>query len=576
MNAQGLAAYFCPNNDFHSSEYLSDYDKRMPFISGFKGSNGQMLITNTAALLWTDGRYWLAAEKELLEGWSLMKMKRGEPTYFEWITQNLPPTSVIGFDPFLLPAKSAEARTKYFEEKGFTFKPILENFINQVWTSRPPFPSNLIFEHPESFAGESVASKVNRVVEKLKTKYIFTGVLDEIAWVLNLRGNDIEYNPVFFAYLLIEKAEPRAVIHLFTETPKVANVAAFLESNGVVLHPYGAVTDFLASLEDEVTTDGNECSLGLYQAIKAPKHEEGIISALKSVKSAREVEGMRHCHIEDGVAVVRYLAWLKNELDEGREWTEFTASEELEKFRAQGENFVGLSFDTISASGPNAAVIHYKPEADTATKLEKSQIYLLDSGGQYWDGTTDITRTVHFGQPTDAEQDANTRVLLGNLDLERLIWPASSQLAGADMDLLARRRLWEVGFDYNHGTGHGVGYFLNVHEGPQSMSKHSKVILKPGMNVTDEPGYYEAGAFGIRIENVLFVQENGSNYHFENVTIAPYDRALIKHSLLSQFDFDYIDAYHVKVWDLLSPKLEALGDALALNWLREQTKPLRA
>jgi Xaa-Pro aminopeptidase len=576
LREHGLAAYFCPNNDSHNSEYLADYDKRMPFLSGFKGSNGQMLITEDTALLWTDGRYWLAAEKELFEGWRLMKMKRGEPTYFEWITQNLPAGSIIGYDPFLLPSNAATARSKYFEEKGFTFKALEENLINQVWTARPPFPSNAVFEHPEAFAGESVDSKVSRVGQQLSSKYLFTGVLDEIAWVLNLRGNDIEYNPVFFAYLLIEKAEPKPHLHLFIEASKVEGVASFLEANSVVLHPYQEVTQFLAALDEEVTTDGDECSQGLYKLIKQAKSGAGIISNLKSVKSGREVEGMRHCHIEDGIAVVRYLAWLKRELDEGRDWNEYTAALELAKFRAQGQNFVGLSFETISATGANAAVIHYAPDEASASKLSKDSIYLLDSGGQYWDGTTDITRTVHYGVPTDAEQDANTRVLLGNLDLERLIWPASSQLHGGDMDILARRRLWEVGYDYNHGTGHGVGYFLNVHEGPQSMSKYSKVVLKPGMNVTDEPGYYEAGAFGIRIENVLFVVERGSSYAFENVTIAPYDRSLIKQSLLNESDFAYIDAYHGKVWALLSHRLEALGDSYALEYLREQTRPLRA
>lgn len=574
MKAKGLAAYFCPHNDFHNSEYLSAYDMRMPFISGFKGSNGQMLITEDSAFLWTDGRYWLSAEQELQDGWTLKKLDSGEPNFVEWITQNLPTGSAIGFDPYLMPANAAEERTKSFTEKGYAFKPLSDNLINEVWISRPAFPQNEIFEHPEKFAGESVESKVSRVVSKLSTKYLFTGVLDEIAWVLNLRGSDIDYNPVFYAYLLIEKNEVKPLLHLFIEATKIAGVAPYLASTGVVIHPYTSVTDCLSMLEGDVTTDANKCSSGLYKAIKAPKSADGIISGLKAVKSPREIEGMRRCHIEDGLAVVRYLAWLKNELDEGREWTEYTAAEELKRLRGKGEGFVGLSFDTISASGPNGAIVHYKPEASSAARIEK-RMYLLDSGGQYWDGTTDITRTVHFGVPSDYEQEAYTRVLLGNLDLERLIWPASSQLAGAHMDLLARRHLWAKGMDFNHGTGHGVGFFLSVHEGPQSMSRKSKVVLKPGMNITNEPGYYKPGAFGIRVENVMFVQEIGESYCFENITVAPYDRRLIKHSLLNQSDIDHIDAYHAKVWSLLSPKLDP-KESVAMNWLREQTTPLEA
>jgi Xaa-Pro aminopeptidase len=606
MRSLGLSAYFCPHKDPHDSEYLADCDQRMAFLSGFKGSNGQMLITDTSALLWTDGRYWSSAEKQLVEGWRMMKIKRDEPTYFEWIAQNLPVGATVGYDPYLLSAAAAEARTKYFQEKGYSFKPLTPNLINNVWEHRPAVPTGEVFQHPESFAGESLDGKVGRVVEKLGTKYLFTGVLDEIAWVLNLRGTDVRFSPVFFAYLLIERADPRPILHLFLQASKAAKVKPYLDLNGVVLHPYthsglipespseapltssllevpvksaysdanDAVTEFLGRLEGEVTTSAETCNSAVYKSIKSPKAEPDIITALKAVKSASEVAGIKACHVQDGLAVVRYLAWLQQELDEGRHWDEYSAAGKLESFRSLGDEFVGLSFETISAVGGNAAVIHYKPEPDSALPVLKSSIYLLDSGGQYWNGTTDITRTVHFGVPTAAEQEAYTRVLLGNLDLERLIWPAASNLSGSDMDVLARRRLWEAGLDYNHSTGHGVGYFLNVHEGPHSISRQSKVALKPGMVVTNEPGYYEAGVFGIRIENVLLVVQHGHSLAFDNFTVAPYDRSLIKLSLLSPADISYIDAYHAKVWGTLSPLLELKGDLLASEWLRRQTAPL--
>jgi Xaa-Pro aminopeptidase len=313
--------------------------------------------------------------------------------------------------------------------------------------------------------------KLDEVGSNFKEKYLLTNALDEIAWLLNLRGNDIDFNPVFFSYLVIEKTDSGITPHFFISKSKIVNVAEYLEANGVVVHEYGEIFAFVQSLADEVRVDGSKCSAALYEKIAKPINKSSIISELKAIKNPREIQGFRDSHVRDGLALCKYLAWLENELKIGNVWTEYTAAEVLTNFRKQVTLNMGLSFGTISSVGANAAVIHYKPEKDTASNVTNESIYLLDSGGHYLDGTIDTTRTVHFGTPTDWEKECYTRVLLGNFDLERMIWPNSWSISGAELDIMARRRLWEVGLEYNHGTGHGVGYYLNVHEGPQGISQ---------------------------------------------------------------------------------------------------------
>lgn len=572
----GVQAYFLPHNDSHNNEYLSTADMRMPFLSGFSGSSGHLLITQESAFLYTDGRYWLSAETQLFPEWTLMKLAPGVPRYFEWITQNLAKGSIIAYDSSIVSYESVKLRKEYFEKKGFEFRGLNLNPVNDIWTNRPEYSQDLIFRLSDEYAGKSAKAKVEEMAQKMNEKYLFTNALDEIAWLLNLRGTDIEYNPVFFSYLVLEKGE-RNVVHLFVRKGKIAGLEEYFNENSVIVYDYSEIEGFLKGITEKVEVDQSKCNELLYLSIAQPVNGKVNISDLKSIKNSREIQGFRDSHIRDGAAVCKYFAWLEEELKNNQSWNEFSAALKLEELRRNDPLNRGLSFGTISSVGANAAVIHYKPTETDAKVLTTSEIYLLDSGGHYLDGTIDTTRTVHFGAPKAEEKDAYTRVLLGNLDLERMIWPESWDISGAELDIMARRRLWAKGLDYNHGTGHGVGYFLNVHEGPQGISRARKVTLKPGMNVTNEPGYYKAGEFGIRIENVMFVRkcEGIEGFlSFENVTMVPYHKGLIEESLLSKDDKNFINEYHNKIWQILSPIIESTGDQLTLQWLKRNTSPL--
>lgn len=550
----------------------------MPYISGFAGSSGHMLITQETALLWTDGRYFLQAERELGPGWQLMKLISGVQRYNDWILTNMKPGSKVGFDPFLMTEQTVKARKEEFAFKSISFVPLEMNLVNEIWPNRPPMSSSPVVRLSDSYAGETLQEKVSKLTPVLQGKgalYLFVSRLDEIAWLLNLRGEDIEFNPVFFAYLLVDITTGEAKLTLFVEEGKVEALGDYFHLNSIQIRPYNDAFSFLPALSGPVLVS-EDLNFGLFAQLLSPlPHSDGI-SQLKSIKSAREVQGMKDCHVRDGRAVCRFLAWLERELQRGRsDLDEWTAAQVLEGYRQQEDCFRGLSFETISAVGANAAVIHYKPKEGSAAIISQREIYLLDSGGHYWDGTTDITRTVHFGTPTPREKECYTRVLLGNLDLCRAVWPANSKISGADLDILARRWLWEAGLDYMHGTGHGVGYYLNVHEGPQGIGRWRTTPLVPGMNVTDEPGYYEAGSFGIRIEDLLFVralEQPAGFWGFENVTICPYDRNLLAIELLSERDKAFLNAYHRKVWSLLSPTLAT--DPVALDWLQRATADL--
>ena len=570
----GIQAYFLPHNDSHSNEYLSTADFRMSFLSGFTGSSGHILVTADHALLYTDGRYWLQAEEQLFPEFKLMKLTEGVPRYFDWAVNNLSEGSVIAYDSNLVAPESVQLRKDYFSKRNFVFRGLDRNPVNEVWTDRPDYSDAEVFRHDDQYAGKSAKQKIAELIEKMTENFLFSNALDEIAWLLNLRGSDIDFNPVFFSFLVVEKKqEPK--VHLFVREEKVRSLREYFDEIGVLLHGYHEVADFLSGIEDNVLVDGSKCNEALYLKIKNPKPVKVSISDLKSIKNPREVQGFRDSHVRDGAAVCRYFAWLEQETSSNPGvWDEHSAAEQLKKFRLEDPLSQGLSFATISSVGSNAAIIHYKPKETGSKLISNNEIYLLDSGGHYLDGTIDTTRTVHFGSPSEEEKEAYTRVLLGNLDLERVVWPSDADISGAELDILARRRLWQKGMDYAHGTGHGVGYFLNVHEGPQGISRGRKTVLKPGMNVTNEPGYYKAGSFGIRIENVMFVQEKvglEASLCFENVTMVPYDRNLIDRELLSQQDLRFLNEYHEKVWNALRPLLEERGDERTLQWLKKNT-----
>ena len=423
MQEHGLDAYFLLNNDAHNSEYLADADKIMPWISNFKGSNGQMLFTMTQALLWTDGRYWLAAEKELPDSWKMMKMAAGVPRWFEWCAENLSEGAVIGFDAQTYPAASGEIRAEYFERKGMTFKPVEKNLGNEIWgADRPAYPSDKIRLHTVDFAGTPAEEKIAKVIDGIEADHLLVVELDQVAWTLNLRGNDIEYNPVFFSYMVISKESKKIV--LFTNPDKAVDVAEYLAGIGVEIQPYENVADYLSGLTGSVQVPDGECNVYLAAKITEAVKKSTPIDSMKSVKTPREIEGMKACQIRDGAAKSIYLSWLHRELHGGRtDLNEWDAAQELLRQRSRQEHFLGPSFETISSVGANAAVIHYSPEPEGSAILSLDKIYLCDSGGQYQDGTTDTTRTYHFGTPTEREKECYTRVLMGNLDLQMAIWP---------------------------------------------------------------------------------------------------------------------------------------------------------
>lgn len=506
--------------------------------------------------------------------------------------------------------------------------PVKENLVDLIWEDQPARPSNEIFHLADEYAGQTVSEKINALREKL-TKIGSPGLvvsqLDEVAWLFNLRGSDIPYNPVFFAYAILTMHDCTLFCNPASITPQVRE---YLQKNKVAILEYSQVWNALESwkgllaserakakedkerLEKEaknevdtpakaptpvekhdapkekvVKTDnvliGNKASWAIAEALGKDHVEvrRSIVEDLKARKNATEIEGFRRCHVRDGAALTRYFAWLEEALNKGEQMTENDAATELENFRKQGKLFKGLSFDTISSTGANAAIIHYHPPEQGGPHIDINQIYLCDSGAQYMDGTTDTTRTLHFGTPTAEEKRAFTRVLQGHIALDTAVFPSGT--TGYLLDSIARRPLWADGLDYRHGTGHGVGHFLNVHEGPQGVGArpaYNEIGLVEGMVISNEPGYYEDGKFGIRIESVVGVRnaQTPNNFGdkgylaFENFTTVPIQTSLIDLSLLSPQERDWLNSYHVDVLAKLTPEIEAYGDARALAYLKRE------
>ena len=507
----------------------------------------------------------------------MMKMATGHLTVSSWITLNLPKGSRIGFDPYLVNASAASSITSRYQSEGFEFVPHEENLVNLVWKVRPSISQDPVYVHDLQYAGKSVAEKLALVESKFKDRFLFVSTLDDIAWLLNLRGNDIEYNPLFFAYLLIDRTTEPTQLTLFVNLDKVSSVSEYLHANNIRVQEYESVGRVLAGIQDKVVVDGDELSFGLYGKIANPVQVPNLIARIKAVKNEREIRGFVESHQRDAVAMIKYFTWLEKSLASGEKLNEWTAALKLDQLRAEQPLNKGLSFENISSSGPNAAIIHYSATAEKNRDLCLDEIYLLDSGGQYLDGTIDTTRTLHFGNPTAWEKECFTRVLLGNLDLERVKWPEAARLTGNDFDVIPRRWLWQKGLDYNHGTGHGVGYFLNVHEGPHYLGKGGDEEFRLNMNITNEPGYYEEGKFGIRIENVLLIQASTSLagfLEFLNVTLVPYDKNLIDLTLLDKDTVDYINAYHHRVLSTIGPMLQEQNEIEAYDYLVKATSPI--
>ncbi|KAK3313451.1 peptidase M24, structural domain-containing protein [Apodospora peruviana] len=600
MKERELDIYVVPSEDSHASEYIAACDGRREFISGFSGSAGTAVITLDKAALATDGRYFNQASKQLDQNWHLLKTGLQDvPTWQEWTAEESAGSKTVAVDPTLISSSIADKLSESIEKAGGAgLRALPENLVDLVWgAARPPRPNQPVFLLPEKYSGKDTASKLadlRKELDKKKAAGFVLSLLDEIAWLFNLRGSDIEYNPVFFSYAIVTKDSAT----LYVDSAKLdSDCQEYLRQNKVDVKPYDDLfvdTKALAAAGAEANGTSSEppkkylisskASWALRLALGNGKLVEEIRSPVgdaKAVKNATELEGMKNCHIRDGAALIEFFAWLEDQLIvQKATLDEVQAADKLEELRKKQKDFVGLSFDTISSTGANAAVIHYKPERGNCAVVDPNAVYLCDSGAQYLDGTTDTTRTLHFGTPTAEEKKAYTLVLKGNIALDTAVFPKGT--TGFAIDGLARQFLWKAGLDYRHGTGHGVGSFLNVHEGPIGIGTRKNYIdvaLAPGNVLSIEPGYYEDGKYGIRIENVAMVREVKTEYSFgdkpylgfQHVTMVPYCRNLIDQSMLT---------YEEKVWLNQSSKeiLAAMGDRfdgdeLTKKWLEKETQP---
>ncbi|XP_069123793.1 xaa-Pro aminopeptidase 1-like isoform X1 [Argopecten irradians] len=616
FTAAGISGYLVPSEDAHQSEYPSNYDLRREFISGMSGSAGRAVILGNKAAMWTDGRYFLQAEDELDCNWILMKQgEDGVPSVTEWVEANLMSGQSFGVNTYLIKNIEWTEMSTALDKKGITLRGVNPDLIDQIWTTgRPAQPNSPINALPLKYAGKSWEDKINdmhtAMAEKDADILIVSG-LDETAWLFNLRASDIDYNPFFLSYAIVNRAANTTILYIkdfankLGATPTDAattetvqehlNTGASGSCSGrtglcVTVKEYSTQqlnTDLTAAVS---STNGYAwvsfgCSRAIYNSIPADRViQDNTPAALqKAQKNTVEQQGMRNSHIRDAVALIKFLAKLEKEVKEGKRWTEVGAAADLKQHRLAVKDNRGLSFSTIAGSGSNGAVIHYFPTNDTDKAITTSDMFLLDSGGQYLDGTTDVTRTFHFGTPTAFEKECYTRVLMGHVDFADLVFVNGH--VGREIDTIARRPLWDVGLQYRHGTGHGIGMFLSVHEGPGRISlSHASFIHDEPLDefqfFSDEPGYYEDGKFGIRLENIVMVKKATTKYQFpgttfltfETVTMVPYEPHLINKALLSQREVDWINAYHRTVQDTIGPLLS--DDALAAAWLSARTVPM--
>lgn len=574
MKSRGIDCLYVPTADPHQSEYVAAHFQTRVFLTGFTGSQGTAIVTQNEALLWTDGRYFIQAAKQIENtGFTLMKQSTpGYPSITEWLAAHLQDNEVLVFNGTLLSEAQYDTLQQTFAKRHVHLRSD-ETILEQFWTDRPAMPCESVFIHPLEFAGLTVTEKLGRLREKLQD--VHAGVyasLENIAWLFNYRGRDIPNNPVAFAYAIV--SAERATLYLDAEKYDDAFAAAMAES-GVILKPYTEIFTDARNLKGKIAVDKTRTSHALFEAM----HDAEIVAvseaiyALKAPLNEVEETNTREAWLKDTVALVRYFMWLEDNVPTGKV-DEYTAEAALLAFRERGAHFLEPSFDTISAYLGNGAMMHYRAEPATAAKLEPKGLYLVDSGGQYLDGTTDITRTVSLGEPTEGERRDYTLVLKAHLNLASAIFLYG--VTGHYLDILARYPLWQHHIDYKSGTGHAVGYVSGVHEGPHRIGPvPNQIKLEPGMVVTNEPGIYREGVYGIRLENVYIIKDSetvGTDrfLKFDCLSFAPYDRNLIDVSLLSDHELGWLNDYHAAVYEKLSDRLETHERA----WLERATAPL--
>lgn len=579
MRREHLSAFIFPSTDAHQSEYVADHWQGRTWISGFNGSAGTAVVTMKSAALWTDSRYFLAAEEQLKgTEFQLMKLKiEGTPTISEWLAQELQGENAeVGLDGMVNSYHETMGLIADLRKSGgITVRTNLDP-LGLIWTDRPAIPANPVEIQPMEFAGESVASKISRIRTALRQRHadgMLISALDDIAWTLNLRGTDVHCVPVFVSYLLISSQQ----VSLYVDSAKINDeVKAYLTENGISLYPYNKVAEGLERYSEyNILLDGDETSYFLWKTVKCQEIIAGNspVPAMKAQKNDREIAGFRQAMLRDGVAVVKFLKWLKPAVEAGGQ-TEISIDRKLTSLRAEQHLFRDISFDTIAGYQAHGAIVHYEATPETDVALKPEGLILIDSGAQYQDGTTDITRTIALGPVTEEMKHVYTLVLKGHIQLELAKFPDGA--SGTQLDALARECMWREGYNYLHGTGHGVGSYLSVHEGPHQIRMEWKPTpLRAGMTVTNEPGLYLSGKFGVRIENTLLIKdyqttEFGKFLQMESLTLCPIDLIPVDFSMLQPEEIEWLDTYHRDVFEKLSPYLEGED----LEWLREATRPV--
>ena len=578
MKNAGISACIIPGTDPHASEYIADFWKEREWISGFDGSAGTVSLTLDKAGLWTDSRYFLQGEEQLA-GSGIDLMKQGlpdTPEIIQWLISELKPGEKVAVNAQFFSVNAYLSMKNELSSNGIQL--VSADLIAEVWIDRPALPLKPFYVFDSKYTGKTAAQKLTALraeLSKSNADYMVLSALDDIAWLYNIRGNDVTYNPVVIAYSIVNNQKATLFIDEAKLTPETK---AYLTAEGVETAPYLSVYEALNAIPTgkAILIDGAKLNQSLNEAIpvNTPKRNQmSPVFKLKSIKNAVEVEGIREAMAKDGVALTRFFIWLENNLATG-ELTEMSISDKLFEFRSAQENLVGESFGTIAGYNAHGAIVHYRAiEASDAT-LKPEGILLLDSGGQYLNGTTDITRTIALGEATREQKSDFTLVLKGHIALATAIFPLGTR--GSQLDILARKVLWDMGLNYGHGTGHGVGHFLNVHEGPQSIRMdENPTVLQPGMIISNEPGMYRTGEYGIRTENLVHVipsvsTEFGDFLEFETLTLFPIDRNLIEIMLIDERESEWIDDYHKRVFETLAPRLTRDEQ----DWLKEKCKPI--
>ena len=584
MKENGVDAFITPSTDPHSGEYVPSHWESRAWISGFTGSAGTAVVTTDKAALWTDSRYFLQAEDQISgTDYVLMKDKiEGTPTVAQWLGETLPKGSTVAIDGWVNTVTAVEDLKAELSVYGLNLNTDIEPY-GKIWTDRPKLPVNEVFIQPLELAGETAASKIGRIrAEGIKSgaDAVLVSMLDEVAWTLNLRGSDIEFNPVFVSYLLI--TADKATLYI-NQAKLTAEVSAYLKAEGVDTKPYGEIESDLRNLACKVLVQPDKTNYAVYACLHNPVRKDCPVSTMKIMKNEAEIRGYHSAMLKDGLAMVKWMKWLLPAVEAGGQ-TELSLDEKLYSCRAEQPLFRGVSFASIMGYAAHGAIVHYEPTPETDIPVEPKGLLLIDSGAQYQDGTTDITRTIPLGPLTWEERRDYTLVLRGFINLGRAVFPRGTY--GTQLDCLARTPMWRYGINYLHGTGHGVGSFMNVHEGPhQFRMNYMPTPLVPGMTITDEPGIYIAGSHGVRHENTMLVipadftdkgQEGnegltfGPYYTFEHLTLCPIFTSPILTEMMEKEEIEWFNAYQQMVCDKLSPHL----DEEHREWLKEITRPI--